>query len=118
MPPEPSAVVGVLVAAWLYARGVHELWSRAGHGHVIRPWQCWSYAVGLLAILIALESPIDAISHQLFAVHMVQHLLLILIAGPLLVLGAPLAPVIWALPRESRAPVGAISRRLLLAVPV
>ena len=113
LPPEPSAVLGVVVAGWLYAKGVRTLWSRAGRGHVVKPWQVVCFASGLLALMLALESPIDAISDQLFAVHMVQHLLLILVAGPLLVVGAPLAPILWALPRESRAPVGAFVRRLV-----
>ncbi|MBV9173097.1 MAG: cytochrome c oxidase assembly protein [Chloroflexi bacterium] len=118
LPPEPSAVVGVLVGAWLYGSGVRTLWRRAGRGHVVKPWQVVCFALGLLAILVALESPIDSLSDQLFAVHMVQHLLLILIAGPLLVIGAPLAPMLWALPRDSRAPVGAVVRRLVVAAPV
>jgi cytochrome c oxidase assembly factor CtaG len=52
------------------------------------------------------------LSADLFAAHMVQHLLLILVAGPLVVLGAPLAPVLWALPRQSRRPIGRAMRRL------
>jgi len=112
LPPEPSALVGVLLAGWLYGRGVRRLWQRAGRGHVVRRWQVACFGGGLAALLVALESPLDSVSEQLFAVHMVQHLLLILAAAPLLVLGAPLAPVLWALPAPSRRAVGGWWRRL------
>ena len=107
VPPEPSALVGIALAAWLYARGVRRLWRRAGRGHVVQPWQAACFAGGLVSLLVALESPLDALSEALFAAHMVQHLLLIVLAAPLLVLGAPLAPLLWALPAASRRPVGA-----------
>jgi putative membrane protein len=107
MPPEPSALLAVLVLGGLYVRGVRTLWQRAGREHVVHRWQAASFGGGLLAIVAALESPLDNLSADLFALHMVQHLLLILVAGPLLVLGAPLAPLFWALPKASRRPLGA-----------
>lgn len=112
MPPEPSVLLGAVVAAWLYARGLRILWRRAGRGHVVQCWQAACFGIGLGALLLALESPLDAISDQLFAAHMVQHLLLILIAAPLFVLGAPVAPMLWALPAPSRRVVGGWWRRL------
>jgi putative membrane protein len=44
---------------------------------------------GLVAILVALQSPIDSLADRLFWVHMVQHLLLLVVAAPLIVLGQP-----------------------------
>ncbi len=102
VPPEPAALLGVLVIAALYARGVSQLWQRAGRAHGVRPWQTVWFGAGLLAIVVALESPLDALSEQLFAFHMTQHMLLILVAAPLLVLGAPVAPLLWAMPELSR----------------
>ena len=102
VPPEPAALLGVLAIAALYARGVSQLWRRAGRAHGVRPWQTVWFAAGLLAIVVALESPLDALSEQLFAFHMSQHMLLILVAAPLLVLGAPVAPLLWAVPEPSR----------------
>jgi putative membrane protein len=53
------------------------------------------------ALVVALVSPLDALSGALFAAHMVQHLILILIAAPLLVMSDfPLA-LLWALPRRT-----------------
>jgi putative membrane protein len=106
MPPEPAALIGVLVVGALYVRGVLTLWQRAGRAHGVRRWQTVCFGAGLLAIVVALESPLDTLSQELFAIHMAQHLLLILVAGPLLVLGAPVAPLLWALPEASRRTVG------------
>lgn len=48
-----------------------------------------TFYAGLLAILVALESPIDALADKLFWVHMLQHLLLLVVAAPLIVLSQP-----------------------------
>jgi cytochrome c oxidase assembly factor CtaG len=121
VPPEPAALLGVLVIGGLYARGVFVLWQRSGHAHGVRLWQAVCCGGGLLAIVIALETPLDRLSEELFAFHMTQHLLLILAAGPLLVLGAPVAPLLWALPEGYRRTVGSWFRTtaaLLTNVPV
>ena len=52
--------------------------------------------------MIALDSPIDAYADQLFWVHMLQHVLLLTVAPPLILLGRPW-PRMWrALPLHSR----------------
>jgi putative membrane protein len=101
-------LLGLLIAAGLYGRGVARLWVRAGSGRGVSLQQVTFFSSGLLIVLVALESPLDSVSQALFAAHMVQHLLLILVAGPLLVLGAPLLPVLWALPEASRRGLGAL----------
>lgn len=55
---------------------------------------------------LALLSPIAVYSERLFFMHMVQHLLLLLIAPPLLWLGTPLLPSLWGLPGVARRRVG------------
>jgi putative membrane protein len=104
--PEPGALVAVLLSGGLYWRGVRIVWRRAGRGHVIRTWQVVCFSGALLTVLVALESPLDVLSGELFAAHMVQHLLLLVVAGPLVVLGAPLVPILWALPEPSRRGLG------------
>jgi cytochrome c oxidase assembly factor CtaG len=88
--------------AGLYGRGLQALWRHAGRGRGVRRWQAACFAIGLLTIVIALDSPIDAAAAQLFAAHMVQHLLLMLVAAPLLVLGRPVAVFAWAAPEPAR----------------
>jgi cytochrome c oxidase assembly factor CtaG len=56
----------------------------------------------LLVSFVALESPLDGWADRLLWVHMVQHELLIMVAAPLLVLGAPLLPWLQAFPVSLR----------------
>ena len=108
---EPAVLLGLGVAAWAYARGVRALWGRAGRGRGVRGRQVAAYAGGLVTLLVALVSPLDALSSALLSAHMTQHLLLILIAAPLLVLGAPPVTLLWALPEPSRRALAAWWRR-------
>ena len=108
---EPWVLLGLALSACAYGRGVRRLWQRAGPGRVIRYWQVASFATGLAAVFVALVSPLSALAEALFSAHMVQHLLLTLLAAPLLVLGAPLVPFLWALPKPVRQAVGRWWRR-------
>ncbi len=64
------------------------------------------FVAGLATIVLALESPLDGYAEQLFWAHMLQHVLLLTIAPPLILLGRPW-PRMWrALPLQSRAAVG------------
>ncbi len=91
---DPSLAYVALVAT-LYALG-----SRGRGGP--RPVQALSFYASLLVIVIALCSPIDYYAGQLFWVHMVQHVLLLSVAPPLMLLGRPW-PTMWrTLPLEPR----------------
>lgn len=73
-----------------------------------RPWPVWrtsAFLLGLIAVLVALVSEIDALATQLFSVHMVQHMLLTVVAAPLLLLAAPIRPLLRGLPVGIRASV-------------
>jgi len=52
-------------------------------------WRAWSFFVGLLLVWIGLGSPLSLLDHDLLTVHMVQHLLLMTLAPPLILLGTP-----------------------------
>src|SRR5690349_5448387 len=65
-----------------------------------------AFFAGLITIVIALDSPIDAYADELFWVHMLQHILLLTVAPPLILLGRPW-PRMWrALPLHARARLG------------
>jgi cytochrome c oxidase assembly factor CtaG len=82
----------------IYSMGLMSLWEKAGTGTGIRPGQVTAFGIGWIVLFIALVSPLDFLSEQLFSAHMVQHLLLMLVAAPLFVVGRfPLA-LMWALP--------------------
>jgi putative membrane protein len=87
-----DAGVLALVAstAVLYAAGVLRAWERAGTGRIVRPGQVACFGSGLVVVAIALASPLETAADTDLAAHMVQHVLLITVAAPLLVLGAPL----------------------------
>jgi putative membrane protein len=53
-------------------------------------------------VALALLSPLDTLSDELFAIHMVQHLLLILAVPPLILLSAPMIPMLRGVPRRLR----------------
>src|ERR1700683_2811506 len=100
---DPLAILALLAAAVLYARMYRRAASRSkavGASHWI------PYAGGLIALVIALLSPLDAIGDSwLLSAHMAQHILLSDIAPALLVLGlrAPLLPL--GLPRGALAAI-------------
>jgi len=102
----PTVIVGLAGASWLYARGVRALWHAAGTGRGITAWRVACFASGIATLAIALLSPIDGVATALFAVHMIQHMLLVVVAPPLLVLGDPALASIWALRIGARRGVG------------
>ena len=88
---EPGVYIGVALAALLYWRGV--IYSRPRG--LARHWRWWhglSFTAGLLVVFLALESALDDLADQLLWAHMVQHELLVIVAAPLLLLGAPAMP--------------------------
>jgi cytochrome c oxidase assembly factor CtaG len=105
---EPPVVAAMALAGWAYARGTRAVWRRAGVGRGVRRWQAGAFAGGLVALFVALISPLHALGEALFCAHMVQHLLLTLVAAPLLALGAPVVAFLWALPPAARR---ALARR-------
>lgn len=105
---EPFVTLGIIAALLLYARGLQRIWRRAGPGRGVRHWEAWCFAAGMLLLVMAMVSPLDALGGTLFAAHMTQHVLLISAAAPLLVLGAPLTAMTWALPLPGRRAIGRI----------
>ena len=85
----------LFLAAYLYLNGLAN-WERPSHP--VNFWQKASFFAGLLAIFLALQTPIDALAEHSFAFHQLQHILIRMV-GPLLVLlGAPLTPMLRGLP--------------------
>ena len=99
-PFDPWLLAALLQAPGVYLRGWLILRRRD-------PWR-WrgrhlaAFLGGLATIYLALASPIEPFADLLLQVHMVQHLLLMMVAPPLLWLGAPLFPLLRGLPRPIR----------------
>jgi len=68
------------------------------------------FALGWGALAIALVSPIDEYADRSFALHMVQHELLMVVAAPLIVLGRPLEAFAWGSPRSVIAACASFAR--------
>jgi putative membrane protein len=112
-----SAPLGVnlvlCLSTLVYVRG----WIRL---HLVFPnlilrWRLAAFLAGIVSVWIAIASPIDAFDDVLLSVHMVQHLLLMAIAPPLILLSAPALPLLQGLPQSvARHVVGPFLRSALL----
>ena len=112
-----EVIIVLLIAGTLYTRGWWRLRRRSsskpGHNrwHARAAWRPLVYLGGLLILGIALMSPIDVLASQLFSFHMVQHVLLVMVVPPLLLLANPLPFSLWGLPDKMRSPAGGMLRR-------
>jgi putative membrane protein len=79
------AFAWVVGAAMLYWLGGRRGWYSRDGGH----WRTAAFVAGLASVVVALDSPIDDLAEQLLWVHMVQHILLLVVAPPLLALARP-----------------------------
>lgn len=86
--------LGVAVAALAYAAAV----PRRGTGGTWPRRRTAAFVAGLLVMLVAADGPPDVYAGRSFSAHMVQHLLLQLVAAPLLLLGAPVRRILRADP--------------------
>lgn len=102
---DPGALISIVILAVLYGVGVQRLWKKEP-GRVVSRREVAAFYGGILTLLVALCSPIDALADTLFSAHMLQHVLLITVAAPLAILGAPLLPLLWSLPRGLRVGLG------------
>jgi putative membrane protein len=99
-----ASLLVVAAVVWLIA--VRRV--RAARGPEAVSWRRTALLLGGLGtVAVALESPIDALATTRFSAHMVQHLLLTLVAAPLLVLARPVTLAL-------QASAGTARRRLLL----
>ena len=76
----PGVVLALVTLASVYASG----WSRlreAGYARLARRWRLVLYLSGVASLAVALLSPIDELAHLTLSAHMVQHLLLMMVAA-------------------------------------
>jgi cytochrome c oxidase assembly factor CtaG len=104
----------VLVAlALAYATGLRRLWSHTRTARLVGAAPAAAFALALFALLVALVSPLDGAAERDLPAHMVQHLLLLAVAAPLLALSEPVTVVLRALPDRTRRRVTPTVRRII-----
>lgn len=99
-PYDPWLVVALAASAGVYLRGWRSL--RRHDAARWTPWRLCAFLAGLATIYLAVASPIESFADLLLLVHMLQHLLLLLVAPPLIWLAAPLLPMLRGLPKPIR----------------
>ncbi len=104
----PLAVLGLVLPACLYLRGR----ARTSRGHEKGRERC--AALGMIVLAVALLSPVDALGGALASAHMVQHVMLTMVAAPLLALGSPLATILMGMPRGLRQFASELPRVVVL----
>jgi putative membrane protein len=99
LPADPVALgAGGAAAAYLAA----DSRARRARGRGAPTGRLLAFLGGLVVIVAALTGPIDAAAGRSFADHMVQHLLLTMVAAPLLLIGAPITLALRAWPGTTR----------------
>lgn len=101
-PFAPELLIGVAIATMFYIRGWIQRRDRIG---AISAWRHASFFAGLFALLIALQSPLDALAEHSFTMHQFQHMFLRAIGPMLLMLAAPQVLLIAGMPEWLRAHV-------------
>jgi putative membrane protein len=103
---DPAVWAALFLAGWIYARAFRRLrgWP---------PGRTVCFFAGLGAAATALATPLATFAHDYFSVHMVQHLLLTVVAAPLVLLGAPGALLMRTASPAARLRYSAITRSLV-----
>jgi putative membrane protein len=105
------AATPMVLAAALYIAGAVKLRRTRTHPPRQLLLRATAFACGLCVLAVALLSPLDSVSAELFFAHMIQHELIMLAAAPLLVLGHPLPIFLWSFPSRMRRAVSATLHR-------
>jgi putative copper resistance protein D len=109
----PAVTVAVVVFAVLYLWGA----ARVRRRHPARPWpllRTIPFLLGLVVIVLATQSGVGTYDDTLFYDHMIQHLMLIMVAPPLLVIGQPVTLLLHA----SRNPLHTWTKKALRSGPI
>jgi putative membrane protein len=98
-PFEPLMLLPVVLMGVWYAAGLRS-WPERSREHP--RWRTMLFYLGLATMVLAVNSPLHMLSERHFSMHMVQHMLLVMLAAPLVLLGAPTTPVLRGMPRWLR----------------
>ncbi|MFZ8926410.1 MAG: cytochrome c oxidase assembly protein [Candidatus Nanopelagicales bacterium] len=94
--------LNLLILAVLYAAGVRVITRR---GLTWSPWRSVSFAIGIALLALAYIGPFETLAHTYFAAHMGQHLIVMMLAAPFIVLSCPVALAVLATSGATRAAI-------------
>lgn len=100
---EPAVAAGLVLAAGAYAIALRR--TRETGRPVPPQWQVVAYYGGLVSVLIALLGPLDTFNDEYFFLHMLQHLVLMQVAAPLILLGRPVQVFLRGLAPRYEKPI-------------
>jgi putative membrane protein len=110
---DPQVVLPLALLAGIYGAGLREAAHRERFHRLAGTRATILFGLGLLALLLALCSPLDSYDDWSFTMHMAQHMFLLVVAPPLLLLGKPIPILLLGLPH----PVVRGTARLLHRTP-
>src|ERR1700761_80365 len=93
----PVASLALVLVATLYTIGWIQ--ARRSRPAQLPRWRLIAFLTGIFSIFVAISSPLDTLSESLLFMHMAQHFVLMSVAPPLIVLGAPIVPLLRGVPR-------------------
>jgi putative membrane protein len=103
---QPAVTIPLALAGAWYCAGILRLYRERRLDQALPSGRIAAFAGGIAVLALALLSPLGEMSEALFSAHMSQHLLLLLVAPPLLVCGRPGLAMFWALPARLRKRLG------------
>lgn len=109
-----SVASALALTALVYLRGWLSL--RNAFPNLVRGWRLAAFMSGLFLVWCAIGSPLATLDHQSLTIHMLKHLLLMTVAAPLILAGAPVFPVVCGLPKlfiKSHLPFASLPLRWL-----
>lgn len=106
----PLVVISLLAAVLLYAYGFYRA-REIKEGSEPDAWHRLAFAGGMVMLFLALCSPVEALSDYLFSMHMTQHIVLMMLAPPLIVWSNPGPTFALAFPPAARAAIARLWRR-------
>lgn len=105
-------VLAVVLATCAYATGTVRLWAQLGRGRLVRRSHVLAWGLAAVALLAAFAGPVESLAARFLSAHMVQHLLLTLVAAPLLAVSAPTLALLQGLPHRLRRPAARAHTRV------
>ena len=96
--PPILLTLALMVLALVYLRGWYRL--RNALPNVLSVWRLAAFMGGLFSLWAAAGSPLAGMDHYLLTAHMAQHLLLMTVAAPLILLGAPAITLLHGIPQR------------------